>query len=778
MPDRVRTAVRVEGTVQGVGFRPFVYSLASRLGLAGVVGNDVNGVFAEVEGPVATVQEFLVALETDAPPLARIERITTRNINLNGGHGFRIAHSEAGGPRRTLVSADSATCTDCLAELADPADRRFGYAFINCTNCGPRFTIVKDVPYDRPLTTMAGFGMCEQCAAEYRDPADRRFHAQPTCCPACGPSLRLRGPGGTALSGGALPGEPVRAAAALLRAGLVLAVKGLGGYHLATDAVSEAATAALRGRKHREDKPFAVMVADLDAARELCKTDETAAELLAGSRRPIVLLPRRAGAAIAASVAPGNRQLGIMLPYTPLHHLLLAAVGGPVVLTSGNVSDEPIVYDDNEALDRLAAIADGFLTHDRPIHVRADDSVARSFRGREMLLRRSRGYAPEPVRVGARFPRPVLACGAELKNTFCLAKEHHAFVSPHIGDLENAETLRSFTEGIEHFRRLFDVQPEIVAHDLHPEYLSTKFALDLADETGLELVGVQHHHAHIASCLADNGERGPVIGVAFDGTGFGADGTIWGGEFLVADLASFVRGGHLAPVPMPGGAAAVRQPWRMAAAYLDAAGLDAAGPEVARLDVARRNERQWAAVLSMARRGVNAPLTSSAGRLFDAAAALLGVRDTINYEGQAAIELEQLAAPGEAGAYRAGFDDTGFDDTGFDDAAPFTVRGGDLIAAVAADVVAGVAREVISGRFHLAVVALIADGCERLRDRHGLGTVALSGGVFQNLLLLNGTAAALEARGFRVLVHSRVPCNDGGISLGQAVIVGAASSAG
>jgi hydrogenase maturation protein HypF len=778
LPDRVRTAVRVEGTVQGVGFRPFVYSLASRLGLAGVVGNDVNGVFAEVEGPVATVQEFLVALETDAPPLARIERITTRNINLNGGHGFRIAHSEAGGPRRTLVSADSATCTDCLAELADPADRRFGYAFINCTNCGPRFTIVKDVPYDRPLTTMAGFGMCEQCAAEYRDPADRRFHAQPTCCPACGPSLRLRGPGGTALSGGALPGEPVRAAAALLRAGLVLAVKGLGGYHLATDAVSEAATAALRGRKHREDKPFAVMVADLDAARELCKTDETAAELLAGSRRPIVLLPRRAGAAIAASVAPGNRQLGIMLPYTPLHHLLLAAVGGPVVLTSGNVSDEPIVYDDNEALDRLAAIADGFLTHDRPIHVRADDSVARSFRGREMLLRRSRGYAPEPVRVGARFPRPVLACGAELKNTFCLAKEHHAFVSPHIGDLENAETLRSFTEGIEHFRRLFDVQPEIVAHDLHPEYLSTKFALDLADETGLELVGVQHHHAHIASCLADNGERGPVIGVAFDGTGFGADGTIWGGEFLVADLASFVRGGHLAPVPMPGGAAAVRQPWRMAAAYLDAAGLDAAGPEVARLDVARRNERQWAAVLSMARRGVNAPLTSSAGRLFDAAAALLGVRDTINYEGQAAIELEQLAAPGEAGAYRAGFDDTGFDDTGFDDAAPFTVRGGDLIAAVAADVVAGVAREVISGRFHLAVVALIADGCERLRDRHGLGTVALSGGVFQNLLLLNGTAAALEARGFRVLVHSRVPCNDGGISLGQAVIVGAASSAG
>jgi hydrogenase maturation protein HypF len=761
LPDLVRTAVRVEGTVQGVGFRPFVYSLASRLGLSGVVGNDVDGVFAEVEGPVATVQEFLVALETDAPPLARIERITTRNINLNGGHGFRIAHSEVGGPRRTLVSADSTTCADCLAELADPADRRFGYPFINCTNCGPRFTIVKDVPYDRPLTTMAGFEMCDQCAAEYRDPADRRFHAQPTCCPACGPSLRLLDEHGRVL-----PGEPVAAAAAMLRAGRVLAVKGLGGYHLGVDAASEAAAAALRGRKHREDKPFAVMVAGLDAAAGLCEVDETAAGLLTGPRRPIVLLPRRDGAAVAASVAPGNRQLGIMLPYTPLHHLLLAAVGGPMVLTSGNVSDEPIVYDDDEALARLAGIADAFLTHDRPIHVRADDSVVRSFRGREMLLRRSRGYAPEPVQTGA-FPRPVLACGAELKNTFCLAKEHHAFVSPHIGDLENAETLRSFTEGIEHFRRLFDVAPEVVAHDLHPEYLSTKFALDLGDETGLELVGVQHHHAHIASCLADNGERGPVIGVAFDGTGFGTDGTIWGGEFLVADLASFVRGGHLAPVPMPGGAAAIRQPWRMAAAYLDAAGLAVTDLDSARLDVAQRNER-WADVVAMARRGVNAPLTSSAGRLFDAAAALLGVRDTINYEGQAAIELEQLADPGEAGTYRAGIDDTGFDDT-----APFAVRGGDLIAAVAADLGAGVAREMIAARFHHAVVALIADGCERLRDRHGLGTVALSGGVFQNLLLLNGTTAALEARGFRVLLHSRVPCNDGGISLGQAVVASA-----
>jgi hydrogenase maturation protein HypF len=759
MTERVRTAVRVEGTVQGVGFRPFVYSLASRLGLGGVVGNDVDGVFVEVEGPMATVRQFLVALEKEAPPLARIERITTRDLIPHGGHGFRIAQSEPGGRRRTLVSADSATCDDCLSELADPADRRFGYPFINCTNCGPRFTIVTGVPYDRPLTTMAGFEMCEECAAEYRDPADRRFHAQPVCCPACGPSLRLLGGDGTRL-----PGDPLAEAAALIRAGRVLAVKGLGGYHLAVDAASETAAATLRGRKHREDKPFAVMVASLAGARALAEVDEVAAGLLTSPRRPIVLLPRLPRAAVAPSVAPGNRQLGIMLPYTPLHHLLLAAVGGPIVLTSGNVSDEPIAYDDEDALARLAGIADAFLTHDRPIHVRADDSVVRSLRGREMLLRRSRGYAPEPVAVANAFGRPVLACGAELKNTFCLAKEHHAFVSPHIGDLENAETLRSFTEGIEHFRRLFDVDPEVVAYDLHPEYLSTKFALDLADEAGLEPVGVQHHHAHIASCLADNAEDGPVIGVAFDGTGFGTDGTVWGGEFLVAGLATFTRGGHLAPVPMPGGAAAIRQPWRMAAAYLDAAGVDAAG-----LEVAQRNER-WADVVTMARaaragRGVNAPLTSSAGRLFDAVAALLGVRDTINYEGQAAIELEQLADPAETGAYLAAIGD----------GEPFAARGADLIAAAAADLAAGVACEVIAARFHNAVVTLIANGCQRLRERHGLATVALSGGVFQNLLLLNGAAARLESLGFRVLLHSRVPCNDGGISLGQAVIAGSAA---
>ena len=758
----------MEGIVQGVGFRPFVYSLANRLGLCGFVGNDVDGVFAEVEGDPAAVREFLRAVEADAPPLARVERVTAAPRALAGTASFHIVASEPAGRRRALIAADTATCADCLRELADPGDPRFRYPFINCTNCGPRFTIVRDVPYDRPLTTMSAFPMCERCAAEYHDPASRRFHAQPVCCPACGPRLTLLDDAGQPLSGQPLSGQsqsgpPLDAAAALLRRGAVVAVKGLGGYHLAADATCEQAVAALRGRKHREDKPFAVMAATLAAARRLCLVGDAEAALLTSPSRPIVLLPRQAGARVAASAAPGNRQLGVMLPYTPLHHLLLEEAGRPLVLTSGNASDEPIAYRDDDALRRLGGIADAFLTHDRDIHIRTDDSVARTYRGRPVLVRRSRGFAPEPVTVRGGFPRPVLACGAELKNTFCLAKEHRAFVSQHIGDLENAETLRSFTEGIAHFTRLFDVTPQVVAYDLHPDYLSTKYALDL---DGVDLVGVQHHHAHIASCLADNGADGPVIGVAFDGTGYGTDGTIWGGEFLVADLAAFSRSGHLATVPMPGGAAAIRQPWRMAAAYLDQLGLGQTGPGQATPPVARRNAARWDAVVTMARRGVNAPLTSSAGRLFDAAAALLGVRDEISYEGQAAIELEQLADPAEGGAYHAAIEPGGPGE-------PFRAAGADLIGAAAADLAAGVPREVIAARFHHGLAALIEDGCVLLREQRGLSTVALSGGVFQNLLLLGSVVARLEARGFTVLTHYRVPCNDGGISLGQAVVAAA-----
>ncbi|GDY28748.1 carbamoyltransferase HypF [Gandjariella thermophila] len=752
MESCVRVEVRVEGIVQGVGFRPFVHALATRYGLAGRVGNDVSGVFVEAEGARSAVAEFLAAMERDRPPLAVIERLVVTEAAPTGAGEFVIVPSEAGGPRRTPVSADAATCADCLRELADPTDRRYRYPFVNCTNCGPRFTIVRGVPYDRPLTTMAGFAMCAECAAEYHDPANRRFHAQPTCCPACGPRLRLVDAGGQERDG-----DPVRDAAEMLHSGHVLAVKGLGGYHLAVDATSEAAAAALRSRKRREDKPFAVMVADLDEASRVCHVDELAERLLTGRRRPIVLLDRRAGTGIAASVAPGNRQLGIMLPYTPLHHLLLGEVARPIVLTSGNVSDEPIAHRDEDALARLAGIADAFLTHDRAIHVRTDDSVTRPFRGREMLVRRSRGYVPEPLTVPWPFPRPVLACGAELKNTFCVAKEYRAYVSHHVGDLENAATLRSYTEGISHFLNLFDVRPEVVTHDLHPEYLSTKYALELPD---VDVVGVQHHHAHVASCLADNGEAGPVLGVAFDGLGYGTDGTLWGGEFLLADLAGFRRLAHLDPMPMPGGSAAIRAPWRMAAAYLD---HGYAGRPPARLAVRRRNADQWDAVTGLARQRLHAPLTSSAGRLFDAVAALLGVRDTVTYEGQAAIELEQRADRDERGGYPIGTLP----------GSPLRLSGVDAVRAAAEDLCRGVAVPVIAARFHNGVAAAVVRTCARLRESTGVDVVALSGGVFQNLLLLRRTVDGLAGAGMRVLVHSRVPPNDGGISLGQAAVAAA-----
>jgi hydrogenase maturation protein HypF len=742
--------VRIEGIVQGVGFRPYVHALANRLQLAGRVGNDTTGVFVEVEGAEPAVEEFLAALPREAPPLAHIERVDTTPCSPTGERGFTIVASEQVGARATLVSPDTATCEDCLRELADPTDRRYRYPFINCTNCGPRFTIVRDVPYDRPHTTMAGFQMCTACAAEYHDPTDRRFHAQPVCCPVCGPTLRLVDSHDVPLTSG----DPLAEAARMLLDGRVLAIKGLGGYHLAVDAANADAAQVLRDRKHREEKPFAIMVADLDVARRLCTVDATAQELLTSRRRPVVLLPRRPdGAPVAPAVAPANRNLGIMLPYTPLHTLLLDAVGRPIVLTSGNVSDEPIAYLDDDAATRLAGIADDYLTHDRPIHIRTDDSVTRSFRGTELPIRRSRGYAPEPITVAWPFPRHVLACGAELKNTFCLAKGGHAFISQHIGDLENVPTLLSFRHGIEHMQRLFDVTPEVVGHDLHPEYLSTKHALELQ---GVDLVGVQHHHAHIASCLADNGVAGPVIGVAFDGLGYGTDGTIWGGEFLVADLVGYRRAAHLVPVPMPGGTMAIKQPWRMAAAYLDAA-YDGSPPTLA---LAERHADTWQTVRTMARRGVNAPLTSSAGRLFDAVAALLGVRDTVSYEGQAAIELEQLADPTETGSYPATVDDG-------------RVHGADLVRAVLDDLRSGRSREVVAARFHNAVAAAIIGTCELLREVTGLGTVALSGGVFQNVLLLDRCTDGLHAVGFRVLVHHRVPPNDGGISLGQAAVVAA-----
>jgi hydrogenase maturation protein HypF len=746
-----RVRIRVEGIVQGVGFRPFVYGLAAEYHLAGFVGNDAGGVFIEAEGEAAAMAAFVADLRGRAPTLAQVERVSTEAVPATGQCGFAIVTSHTGTGRATLVSPDTATCPDCLAELTDPADRRHGYAFTNCTNCGPRFTIVTDVPYDRRTTTMSEFQLCADCTIEYADPANRRFHAEPVCCPVCGPTVRLVNAEGAPVSG-----DPVAAAVRWLRDGRILAVKGLGGYHLATPADDERAVSALRARKHREGKPFAVMAADLRAAGTLVELTPAAVRVLTGTSRPVVLLPRRADAPVAASVAPDNQDLGVMLPYTPLHHLLAGRLGAPIVLTSGNVSDEPIAYRDDDALRRLARIADGFLTHNRRIHIPTDDSVVRVFRGRELPVRRSRGYVPTPVAVPWKFERPVLACGAQLKNTFCVAKGRYAFVSHHIGDLENYETLRAFTDGIEHFSRLFDVRPEIVAYDLHPEYLSTKYALQRDD---VALLGVQHHHAHIASCLADNGERGPVIGVAFDGLGFGLDGTLWGGELIVADLTGFERVGHLDAVPMPGGTAAVREPWRMAVAYLDAIYGDA----VPDLDVVRRHERRWPAMVALARTGTNSPLTSSAGRLFDAVSAILGLRDTVTYEGQGAIALEQRARTGERDGYRIEANGANMlRDVGYG-----------LIRCVVDDLLSNVDSSRIAARFHHGLAHAVIQAAKSVRESTGLATVALSGGVFQNVLLLDQIVGGLQREGFRALVHSRVPPNDGGICLGQAVVAAA-----
>ena len=743
--------VRVRGIVQGVGFRPFVSGLARACALAGSVLNDGEGVLIEIEGETAGVEGFLSRLGAEAPPLAVVESIEREAVPARGRSGFTILASRDGGERQALVSPDTSTCEACLREMSDPGDRRFEYPFINCTHCGPRFTIVRGVPYDRPRTTMAGFAMCGECAREYADPADRRFHAQPISCPACGPVLVL-----ATRDGAPVPGPPIEGAAALLREGKILAVKGLGGYHLAALASHEGAVAMLRARKHREDKPFAVMAPDLAAARRLALVGDAEARALEGPRRPIVLCRRAPGADLAKAVAPGNRCLGLMLPYTPLHHLLARRLGAPFVLTSGNVSDEPIAFEDADARARLAPIADAFLWHDRPIETRTDDSVVRVFFGRERLVRRSRGFAPQPLLLAKPARRPILACGAELKSTFCLVKGRYAFLSHHIGDLENWETLRAFTAGIEHYERLFDVAPLVIAHDLHPDYHSTQYA---REREGAVRVGVQHHHAHIASCLADNGEEGPVIGVAFDGLGYGPDGTLWGGELLIADLCRFTRAGHIETMPMPGGAAAIRQPWRMALSWLAAAYGDALPED---LDVRARNGALWGAVDRL--RGARlTPRTSSAGRLFDAVASVLGIRDVVRYEGQAAVELEQRADPAERGVYPVRWSEGD----------PIVVRGTDIVRAVVEEVRGGTPVPVVAARVHNTLARTVTDVCTLTRSRHGIGTVALSGGVFQNVLLLERTVDGLEREGFRVLVHRRVPPNDGGISFGQAAVAAA-----
>ncbi len=765
----VAREMTVTGVVQGVGFRPFVYGLATRLGLTGWVLNHSGGVDLHVEGAPEQVHAFGVALTAEAPPLARIERVEVREVAAAGLERFEIRHSRAVAGQHQLISPDVATCDDCLRELLDPADRRHRYPFINCTNCGPRFTIIEDIPYDRPNTTMGVFPLCPACQQEYDDPGDRRFHAQPNACPICGPHLWLVDGQGRALvaSEAEADNEGVLAEAARrLQAGEVVAIKGLGGFHLACDATSEAAVARLRQRKRRPHKPFAVMVATLEDARALAQLDDAAVEALTSTCRPVVLAVRQPDAPLAAGVAPNTRTVGIMLPSTPLHHLITRDVGRPLVMTSGNLAEEPIAKDNEEAVARLGGLADAILLHNRGIHSRYDDSVVQAVglaNSPTQVVRRARSMAPYPLSLPFEVP-PLLAVGPLLKNTFCLARGRHAFVSQHIGDLEDLQALAHYQETLALYERLFRLTPAHVVRDLHPDYLSSRLAIRYAAAHGLpEPIAVQHHRAHIAAVLADNAwtpDDGPVVGVAMDGTGLGDDGAIWGGEWFVGDYARLERRAHLAYLPLPGGDAAIKQPWRIAVAYLWALGEGESLPE----GLAGPAER--ALLSAQVEQGINVAQTSSMGRLFDAVSALLGVSRQVSYEAQAAIELEQLSAEPTADARSYPWDVQ-------QQGAMRTVLPHSLLHAIWADAQAGVPVPIIALRFHRTVANMIVQLGAMLAREAGANTVALSGGVMQNVLLLRLTAPQLERAGLRVLLHRAVPCNDGGVSLGQAALAAA-----
>jgi hydrogenase maturation protein HypF len=751
---KVRRHIQVSGLVQGVGFRPFVYRLATEARLSGSVMNTASGVAIEVEGPEEKLENFLTRLRKDAPPLSRITNVTISEVRCIEDRDFSIVESSRADQVHTLISPDVATCDDCLREMLHPADRRFRYPFINCTNCGPRFTIVRSIPYDRPGTSMAAFRMCAACQAEYDDPRSRRFHAQPNACRGCGPALEL-----WSKDGDRLPAQdPIAQTTALLRAGHIVAIKGVGGFHLAADALNAAAVDLLRARKHRVEKPFAVMVPDLETAERFCQVSRAERAALKSVERPIVLLRRKSSCAIPEQVAPRNRHLGIFLPYAPLHHLLFAEGGfKALVMTSGNASEEPIAIDNRDALARLCGLADFFLAHNRDILLRCDDSVVRLAGNRMQHLRRSRGFVPAPVFLDRETPA-VLGVGGELKNAICIAQGNQAFLSQHIGDLENPASLGFFEEAITHLEKILEIDPKIVAYDLHPDYLSTKWALRKRDRA---LVGVQHHHAHIASCMAENHLDGPVIGFALDGTGFGTDGNIWGGEVLIADYEKFTRAAHLEYVPMPGGAAAIREPWRMAVSCLNHfMGPDFRTMRLPLLDMIEPRKIDLA--VRMIDRRINSPLTSSCGRLFDAVASLAGLRQSVNYEGQAAIELENA------------MDDSPQEDAYAFDLAP---RGGGWIIgakpmfqSLIDDLKCSVPARAISRRFHNGLVDVLRRTAGLLREKNHLERICLSGGTFNNLYLSQQLKQQLERDGFSVFAHRQVPCGDGGLSLGQAMV--------
>jgi hydrogenase maturation protein HypF len=763
MPRRV--LLKVRGIVQGVGFRPFIYQLARRCGLNGWVRNQSDGVEIEVAGPAEDIGYFIDSVSSQSPPLARIVRIETTELPYQDLGEFKITGSRAVESRSTLISPDVCTCRDCHGELLDPLDRRFRYPFINCTNCGPRYTIIKDIPYDRDKTTMAEFEMCPKCRLEYEDPLDRRFHAQPNACPECGPHVWLED---AQQNVPVLRDEALVRVVALLDSGSIISIKGLGGFHLAVKATDEAAVSRLRSRKIREEKPFAVMFPDIEEVRRYCYLDEKEEELLKSPARPIVLLERRPNhiePPIAQSVAPKNRRLGVFLPYTPLHFLLFEnAPYRSLVMTSGNQSDEPIVMKNADARSRLNGIADYFLFHNREIYMRCDDSVTRILNGTPRPMRRARGYAPLPVFLHRPVPS-VLGLGAELKNTICLTRDREAFLSQHIGDLENLETLRSFEHCISHIERILEIEPRLIVHDLHPDYLNTEWALRRHD---LPVMAAQHHHAHIAAVMAERGIDGPVLGLALDGTGYGTDGTIWGGEILRVDNVGFERLGHFRQVLMPGGAKAIKEPWRMALSYMWSIEPDSVESRYAELPAsharfasARSSSNQDVkVVLQMLSRKLNCPITSSCGRLFDAAAALCGIRQSVNYEGQAAIELEQAILPDD-GYYEGGLEVHG--DFILIDQFP-------IVAALIEDVRRKIALGSIAARFHNGLIRIVCNAAAAAAERTGINRIALSGGVFQNAYLSERLERDLSGAGLEVYAHIEVPANDACISLGQAWI--------
>jgi hydrogenase maturation protein HypF len=757
MPENlIARKVQVNGIVQGVGFRPFVYQLAVKHGLRGEVANTSTGVSIHIEGPSEGIQSFCNGLARNGPPLAMVNKISIQSDRVEGLEGFFIAKSVKAGFRSTLISPDVCVCGDCLRELFDPEDLRYRYPFINCTNCGPRYTIITDIPYDRPNTSMRGFRMCKRCQAEYDDPVNRRFHAQPNACPDCGPHVALYDAGKKSV----LVQDPVSEAIVLLKRGCIVAIKGIGGFHLAADAENNEAVARLRARKKREQKPLAVMSYDLDHIRKYARIESEEEALLSSPHRPIVLLKKRYPHTLSDEVSPRNRYFGAMLPYTPLHYLLLEREFTALVMTSGNISEEPIAIDNEDAFGRLSGIADYFLTHNRDIYLRSDDSIVKRTAGGNTSIRRSRGYAPSPIFLKQAVPQ-ILACGAELKNTVCLTKQNMAFLSQHIGDLENLATYEFFKMTIDHMKRIMDITPEIIAYDLHPDYLSTSYAREQRD---LKAVGVQHHHAHIVSCMAENLLDGPVIGLSFDGTGYGTDGHIWGGEIIIAELDGFERTATISYVPMPGSTKAIREPWRMAISYL----FDAFGGDFVNLGLPFQKaieEKKIQVITEMIKKGINSPFTSSLGRLFDGISAMIGIRNHVAFEGQAAIELEMVADKTAGTTY----------DYEWQSGEMHRLLPAPIVRGVVRDLQRGVAPPEISGKFHATLTRAFSQLCEVIRKETGLNRVALSGGVFQNSILLAGIVQALRKKRFQVFTHHHVPANDGGISLGQALVAAASS---